>query len=41
MQGVVAGCVFRGEYVEYQVAVHEMTMLARMSMPVQMFSHGE
>lgn len=41
MQGRVSDCVFRGEYVEYQVAVDAMTVRARMPMPAQMFSHGE
>ncbi|MBI5838963.1 MAG: ABC transporter ATP-binding protein [Chloroflexi bacterium] len=41
IQGVVSDCVFRGEYVEYQVAIDEMTVRARMTMPAQMFSHGE
>ncbi|MBI5823399.1 MAG: ABC transporter ATP-binding protein [Chloroflexi bacterium] len=41
MQGVVSDCVFRGEYVEYQIAVNEMTVRARMPMPAPMFPHGE
>ena len=41
MQGVVSDCVFRGEYVEYQVAVGEMSVRARMPMPAPMFPHGE
>ena len=41
MQGVVSDCVFRGEYVEYQVAVKEITVRARMPMPAPMFPHGE
>ncbi|MDP1545187.1 MAG: TOBE domain-containing protein [Anaerolineales bacterium] len=28
MQGFVSDCVFRGEYVEYQIAVNEMTVRA-------------
>jgi ABC-type Fe3+/spermidine/putrescine transport system ATPase subunit len=39
--GVVSDCVFRGEYIEYQVAVEAMIVRARMPMPAQMFSHGE
>ncbi len=41
MQGMVSDCVFRGEYVEYQVAVGEMSVRARMPMPAPMFPHGE
>ncbi len=40
MQGVVSDCVFRGEYVEYQVAVGGMSVRARMPMPAPMFPHG-
>jgi putative spermidine/putrescine transport system ATP-binding protein len=39
--GVVSDCVFRGEYVEYQVAASEMIVRARMPMPAPMFPHGE
>ena len=41
VQGVVSDCIFRGEYVEYQVAVNEMTVRAQMPMPAPMFPHGE
>jgi ABC-type Fe3+/spermidine/putrescine transport system ATPase subunit len=41
MCGIVSDCVFRGEYVEYQVATNEMTIRARLPMPAPMFSHGE
>ena len=41
MPGVVSDCIFRGEYVEYQVAVNEMTVRAQMPMPAPMFPHGE
>jgi ABC-type Fe3+/spermidine/putrescine transport system ATPase subunit len=41
MQGMVSDCVFRGEYVEYQVAMADMTVRARMPMPAPMFPHGE
>ncbi len=41
MQGVVSDCVFRGEYVEYQVTTNAMIVRARMSMPAPMFPHGE
>jgi ABC-type Fe3+/spermidine/putrescine transport system ATPase subunit len=40
MAGVVSDCVFRGEYIEYQVAVGGMSVRARISMPAPMFSHG-
>lgn len=40
MPGVVSDCVFRGEYVEYQVTVNGMSVRARMSMPAPMFPHG-
>jgi ABC-type Fe3+/spermidine/putrescine transport system ATPase subunit len=38
--GVVSDCVFRGEYVEYLVAVYGTSVRARMSMPAPMFPHG-
>ncbi len=41
MQGVVSDCVFRGEYIEYQVDVNDVTVRARMPMPAPMFPHGE
>ena len=42
MQGVVSDCVFRGEYIEYQVDVKNGVMVrARMAMPAPMFPHGE
>ncbi len=41
MQGIVSDCVFRGEYIEYQVATGETTVRARMTMPAPMFPHGE
>ncbi len=41
MPAVVSDCVFRGEYVEYQVAVNGTSVRARMSMPAPMFPHGE
>lgn len=40
LPGVVSDCVFRGEYVEYLVAVGETSVRARMSMPAPMFAHG-
>jgi ABC-type Fe3+/spermidine/putrescine transport system ATPase subunit len=41
LAGKVTDCVFRGEYIEYQVAVGETTVRARMPMPAPMFPHGE
>lgn len=41
LPGVVSDCVFRGEYVEYLVAVGETSVRARMPMPAPMFPHGE
>ena len=41
LPGKVMDCVFRGEYIEYQVAVGEMIVRARMPMPAAMFPHGE
>lgn len=41
MQGVVSDCVFRGEYIEYQVDVNAVMVRARMPMPAPMFPHGE
>lgn len=41
LAGKVTDCVFRGEYIEYQVAVGEMSVRARMPMPATMFAHGE
>ena len=40
LAGQVVDCIFRGEYVEYQVAVGDLTVRALMSMPAQMFAHG-
>ncbi len=41
LAGRVTDCVFRGEYIEYQVAMGEMIVRARMPMPAPMFPHGE
>jgi ABC-type Fe3+/spermidine/putrescine transport system ATPase subunit len=41
LSGVVKDCVFRGEYIEYQVALADQTVRARMPMPAPMFPHGE
>ena len=41
LTGVIVDCVFRGEYIEYQVALDELMVRARMPMPASMFPHGE
>jgi ABC-type Fe3+/spermidine/putrescine transport system ATPase subunit len=41
LPGRVIDCVFRGEYIEYQVMVGKITIRARMSMPTTMFPQGE
>jgi ABC-type Fe3+/spermidine/putrescine transport system ATPase subunit len=41
LAGVVTDCVFRGEFVEYQVALDGMTARARMPMPAPVFARGE
>ena len=40
LAGQVMDCVFRGEYIEYQVDVNDVTVRARMPMPAPMFPHG-
>ncbi len=39
LPGKIIDCVFRGEYIEYQVAVGDSQVRARMPMPAQMFPH--
>jgi putative spermidine/putrescine transport system ATP-binding protein len=41
LPGKVTDCVFRGEYIEYQVAVGGLSVRARMPMPAPTFLHGE
>ena len=41
LPGKIIDCVFRGEYIEYQVKVSETTVRARMPMPAPMFPHDE
>lgn len=41
LAGTVTDCVFRGEYVEYQVNVGELSVRARMPMPAPMHADGE
>lgn len=40
LPGKIIDCVFRGEYIEYQVAVGDSPVRARMPMPAQMFPHN-
>lgn len=40
LPGKIIDCVFRGEYIEYQVAVGDRPIRARMPMPAQMFPHN-
>jgi ABC-type Fe3+/spermidine/putrescine transport system ATPase subunit len=40
LPGVVSDCIFRGEYVEYQVKVNETSVRARMPMPAPVFPPG-
>ena len=41
LPGKVTDCVFRGEYIEYQVAMGGLSVRARMPMPAPTFPHGE
>lgn len=38
--GVVVECVFRGEHLEYTIAVGELVVRARLAMPAPLFAHG-
>jgi ABC-type Fe3+/spermidine/putrescine transport system ATPase subunit len=40
-RGVVQGCLYRGEVLEYQLRIGEVTTHARLPMPAPMFAHGE
>lgn len=40
LPGKIIDCVFRGEYIEYQVVVADSPVRARMPMPAQMFPHN-
>lgn len=40
LPGKILDCVFRGEYIEYQVVVGDRPVRARMPMPAQMFPHS-
>ena len=39
--GVVKDCMYRGEFVEYQIEIDSMVVRARVSMPAAMIPHGE
>ncbi len=41
MRGLINNCVFRGEYIEYQVAVGKMNVRAKLPMSAPIFSTGE
>lgn len=41
LPGVVKDCIFRGEFVEYQVVLDAMTITARMPMPAPLYPQGE
>lgn len=41
LPGSVVDCIFRGEYIEYQVAVREMLVRSRVPMPAQSIPEGE
>lgn len=39
--GKVIDCMYRGEYIEYQVTLKDRTVRARVPMPAPMIAHGE
>jgi ABC-type Fe3+/spermidine/putrescine transport system ATPase subunit len=41
LPGVVQGCLYRGEYMEYQLALGGQTTRARLPLSAGMFAHGE
>jgi ABC-type Fe3+/spermidine/putrescine transport system ATPase subunit len=41
LQGVVTDCMYRGEYIEYQVEIQSLTIRARVPMPAPVIPHGE
>jgi ABC-type Fe3+/spermidine/putrescine transport system ATPase subunit len=42
MAGLIAECIFRGDYIEYQVAVDKQTSIrARVPMPAPLIEHGQ
>ena len=41
LPGSVTDCMYRGEYIEYQVELKDMTVRARVPMPAAMIPHGD
>jgi ABC-type Fe3+/spermidine/putrescine transport system ATPase subunit len=41
ISGVVQSCLYRGEALEYQLQLGDMSVRARLPMPAPMFAHGE
>jgi len=41
LMGVVKSCLYRGEVLEYQLQIGDVTTHARLPMPAPMFAHGE
>lgn len=39
--GVVTDCMFRGEYIEYQITLKDKSIRARVPMPAMMIPHGQ
>ncbi|NJN79549.1 MAG: ABC transporter ATP-binding protein [Anaerolineales bacterium] len=41
LKGVIQSCLYRGEVLEYQLKIVDVTMRARLPMPAPIFEHGE
>jgi ABC-type Fe3+/spermidine/putrescine transport system ATPase subunit len=41
MAGSIEDCIYRGDYIEYQVAVGQMSIRARVAMPATLMEHGK
>lgn len=41
LTGVVKDCIYRGEYIEYQIEINAMLVRARVSLPAPMIPRGE
>lgn len=41
MEGSVKDCIYRGDYIEYQIAVGHMNIRARVAMPALPMEHGQ
>jgi ABC-type Fe3+/spermidine/putrescine transport system ATPase subunit len=39
--GIIRDCIYRGDYIEYQVAVGKMNIRARVSMPAEPIEHDQ